>query len=135
MFVVVSVQMAVDMFGDPELTLGGALFLSLLAFGISFAILYVGWRMWKSDKRSKPEPPVTNTVRHGSGAPPREPVSGPYGNPGSGRTALSGAAGASGAQNEPFTVECPGCGAPVEVSPSKSGVCEYCGNQVQYRRA
>jgi divalent metal cation (Fe/Co/Zn/Cd) transporter len=51
MFVVVSVQMAVDMFGDPELTLGGALFLSLLAFGISFAILYVGWRMWKSDKR------------------------------------------------------------------------------------
>lgn len=123
-FVATSVQLAVDMFDDPELSLGGALFLSLMAFGISFAILYVGWRMWKNDKRTKPEPPETYRMSVPSGNPAR-----------SGGTGLSGAAGASGAPHASVTVECPGCGAPVEVTPSKSGECEYCGNQVQYSRA
>lgn len=136
MFVVVSVQLAADMFGDPEYTFGSALFLSLMAFGISFAILYVGWRMWKNDKRSKPEPPVMNTVHLDGGAPLRDRMSVPSGghSANSGRTALSGADGVPGAMNGPVTVECPGCGAPVEVSPSRSGECEYCGNQVQYSR-
>jgi hypothetical protein len=115
MFTVVSVQLAVDMFRDPELGIGGALFITLLAFGISLSILYIGWRMWRSDKRTT----------HPSGGPRQ-----------SGRTALAGpAAGASpsAGSQKGVTVECPGCGAPVEVSPSGGGTCEYCGNQVPYR--
>jgi len=46
----------------------------------------------------------------------------------------SGGSGQARVPDGPVTVECPGCGAPVEVAPSRSGVCGYCGNQVQYNR-
>jgi len=44
----------------------------------------------------------------------------------------SGGSGQTAVPDEPVTVECPGCGAPVAVSPSKSGECEYCGTMVRY---
>jgi hypothetical protein len=46
----------------------------------------------------------------------------------------SGGAGKPADPDEPVVVECSGCGAPVTVSPSEPGECEYCGNQVKYRR-
>ena len=45
---------------------------------------------------------------------------------------MPGAGNASGAQAAPVTVTCPGCGAPVTVTPQSPGECEYCGGKVPY---
>lgn len=123
MFTASAVRIAIDLFGDPDNTFGEALFLSLMVFGIGFGFLYLGWRMWKSGgKKTSPELPNANAVPSGSGAP------GPAGRP------VPSGAGRVAPPHKPVTVECPGCGAPVEVAPSRPGVCAYCGNQVSYNR-
>jgi len=148
------------MYGEPEFTVWKQIGVILLAGILGFVCFYTGRWIWKDDKKPK-QPNVqasdpasggtghsgtslsgtalngttfTSTTYSGNihtGTGISDPAK-------RGRTVLFNTSSTSGggeaASNEPVTVDCPGCGAPVSVSPSSPGECEYCGNKVAYKR-
>lgn len=140
--------LSVFLFDDPGVPTAASVVVALISFGISLGITYAGWKLWKSGKMPMHQSHEMQTIDLAAGGPAAKQGKDldnlfnhtikSFGNSISFSQTISfnngmpsGTSEKAKATDEPATVQCPGCGAPVKVSPSAPAECEYCGNQVR----